>query len=73
MILTRAQREALLRIWQRSDEWWGGMRPASYLAFRRMVCTGPDCLMVPIHIPRYQPAKQRIMWLGVERDGYTHT
>lgn len=59
MTLTRAQREALKRVWQRLE-----VRP-SYLAFRRTVqpYIGGDCVLVPF----------AGMWLGIEKDGYTHS
>ncbi len=55
----RAQREALLRVYQRD---WAG-RPATYRAFRRTVQPGPGCILVPF----------AGMWLGIEPDGYTHS
>lgn len=72
MTLTRPQREALLRVYRRVLE---ADRPAmnaqqyiafTYLKFRRTVqptigCDG--CIMVPF----------AGMWLGIERDGYTHS
>jgi len=61
---TRAQRESLLRIWQRIND---ARRPSQttlpYRQFRKTVAPGPDCLMVPF----------AGMWLGIERDGYTHS
>ncbi len=66
--ITRAQREALYRVYQRltPDTLWNGTRP-SYLAFRRTVCYPPydDCIMVPV--PSHN------IWLGIETDGYTHS
>lgn len=55
---TRAQREALARVYHRRDL---GM---SYCAFRRTIVQGDyDCIMV-----------QWVgMWLGIETDGYTHS
>ena len=38
-------------------------QPIKYLHFRRTVKQGWDCLMVP----------WAGMWLGIERDGYTHS
>lgn len=55
--LTRAQMEALLRVYQRTDL---GM---SYLSFRRTVRPAFGCIMVP----------WQGMWLGIETDGYTHS
>jgi len=67
--LTRAQRVALLRVYRRvaeadkgsmTQEQYGGF---SYRYFRRHVQPGPDCVMV----------RFGSMWLGIERDGYTHS
>lgn len=69
MTLTRAQREALKRVWDRmlqarlpSDS---GPVPLTYLQFRRGVqpYIGGDCVLV----------KFCGMWLGIEKDGYTHS
>lgn len=57
MVLTRAQREALLRVWRRNNQC------LNYMDFRRTVKQGPDCVMV------YWCG----MWLGIEPDGYTHS
>ena len=57
MVLTREQRTALKRKWERDSQ---GM---SYLMFRRTVVQGYDCIMVP----------WCGMWLGIETDGYTHS
>lgn len=57
MLLTRLQREALKRVYQRHGE------RTSYLKFRRTVLPGPGCIMVPYCG----------MWLGIEPDGYTHS
>lgn len=57
MIITKAQRAALKRIWLRTDG------SVSYLAFRRKVGPGPGCIMAPLNN----------MWLGIEPDGYTHS
>lgn len=61
--LTRAQREALKRVWQRLEP--TPSRRPSYLAFRRTVqpYIGGDCVLVPF----------AGMWLGIEKDGYTHS
>lgn len=64
MKLTRAQREALKRVWDRMTV--ADVQPApSYLAFRRSVqpYIGGDCVLV----------KFAGMWLGIESDGYTHS
>ena len=57
MILTRPQRVALKRIYDRNE--WDG----SYREFRRTVQQGWGCIMV----------KWCNMWLGIEDDGYTHS
>jgi hypothetical protein len=57
MKLTKQQRGALKRKWERDSQ---GM---SYLQFRRTVVQGFDCIMVP----------WCGMWLGIELDGYTHS
>lgn len=65
----RAQREALKRVYLRIvSETRGSMTQQqfmafTYRAFRRTVQPGPDCIMVPF----------AGMWLGIERDGYTHS
>ena len=56
--LTEQQKLALYRIYSRD---WN--KPDSYLAFRRTVQQGFDCIMVPYCG----------MWLGIETDGYTHS
>lgn len=71
--LTRQQREALHRVWKRSDghhlRMTGELRSASgmsYREFRRGVVPysdGSGCVMVP----------WCGMWLGIETDGYTHS
>ena len=60
MILTKAQRHALYRVWMRDET----IAP-SYLAFRRQVIPSAmmDCIMILWHG----------MWLGIEPDGYTHS
>ena len=67
MTLTRQQREALRRVYERRrhDEVTSGryMAATTYRAFRRTVQPGPGCIMV-----RYAG-----MWLGIEPDGYTHS
>ncbi len=57
MNLTKQQRASLKRKWTQDNQ---GM---SYLAFRRTVLGGYDCIMV----------KWCGMWLGIETDGYTHS
>ena len=55
--VNKAQRQSLLRKWLQDNQ---GL---SFLAFRRTVQPGWDCVMV----------RWCGMWLGIERDGYTHT
>lgn len=69
MILTRAQRCSLYKVWLRTVEAGkaeihkSGTFVPSYRMFRRRVQPGWDCVMVPF----------AGMWLGIERDGYTHS
>ena len=57
--MTRQQREALYRLYQRDTS-----RAPSYRAFRRLARRAyGDCYM--IHWCG--------MWLGIEEDGYTHS
>jgi hypothetical protein len=78
MITTRAQREAMLRLFRRDPVYvdtYGEMTsrdmtgnvihhgPLTYRQFRRKVQSGRDCLMV----------KLWGMWIGIEADGYTHS
>lgn len=64
---TREQRRALGQIYRRVLEAQKpGQPPVQYRAFRKTVqptigCDG--CIMVPAYG----------MWLGIERDGYTHS
>jgi hypothetical protein len=57
IITTREQREALKRIWMR------GTDERTYKQLRRDAIGGHDCIM--LHWAG--------MWLGIERDGYTHS
>lgn len=57
MTLTKEQRQAIKRIWDRDHQ---GL---SYIQFRRGVVQTMDCIMV----------KWCSMWLGIETDGYTHS
>mgnify|MGYP000002771422 len=57
VILNKPQRKALHRKWSQDNQ---GL---SYIAFRRTVSTGFDCVMV----------RWSGMWLGIEPDGYTHS
>jgi hypothetical protein len=71
--LTRKQRVALFRIWQRDNPGWispgndgyAKVPTTAYREYRRTVrpFLGGDCVMVP----RWG------MWLGIETDGYTHS
>ena len=67
--LNRKQREALANVYRReldSDRVGSRRIPKTlngYRAFRRTVCSGYDCAMVP----------WAGMWLGIETDGYTHS
>lgn len=56
-MLNKEQRKALHRVWMRDPQ---GM---TYLQFRRSVHWGYDCAMV----------RWCGMWLGIEKDGYTHS
>lgn len=56
-ITTRAQREALKRIWLR------GADERTYRELRKSVFGGSDYIML----------QWAGMWLGIERDGYTHS
>jgi hypothetical protein len=74
--LTRAQRVALFRVFQRDfpnwispgyrDSFKGGhvkVTTIQWRRFRRRVHPGPGCVMI----------EWRGMWLGIEPDGYTHS
>lgn len=65
---TRAQRVALKRVFDRHpivNEALSVSEPVhyTYLQWRRTVLQGWDCLMV----------EWCGMWLGIEKDGYTHS
>jgi hypothetical protein len=62
---TRAQREALKRVYLRLVNDPGNKvgTDLPYRVFRKLVQPGPDCIMVPF----------AGMWLGIEPDGYTHS
>jgi hypothetical protein len=64
-ILTRAQREALYRVYIRPRYGITRTDIRGYRFFRRFVKPGPShgCVMVP----------WANMWLGIEPDGYTHS
>lgn len=69
--LTKAQQKAVLRVYNRGPihMLMGKLtiehfdKPVSFLAFRRTVQHGSDCVMV------YWAR----MWLGIEPDGYIHS
>jgi hypothetical protein len=72
VILTRAQREALYRVWMRIQADAQAHTPferqryaKSYMAFRRTV--------VPAFFDNVVMVPYAGMWLGIERDGYTHS
>ncbi len=60
--ITRAQRTALLRIYNRQQN---GDKPLdqTYRQFRKTAHSSFDCVMVPFCG----------MWLGIEKDGHTHS
>ncbi len=57
IITTKAQRQAIHRKWIQDSQ---GL---TYREFRSTVTTGPDCIMV----------RWCGMWLGIEKDGHTHS
>ncbi len=61
---TRQQRVALYEVWCRRV--WNHSNPLTYREFRKTVQplgAGQGCILVP----------WAGMWLGIERDGYTHS
>jgi hypothetical protein len=61
---TREQRESLLLVYRRVVQAVPpSRRPITYRQFRRLVQSGPGCIMIPF----------AGMWLGIEPDGYTHS
>jgi hypothetical protein len=58
MKLTTEQKKALKRVYDRDQN-----NGKTYLQFRRQVFAGFDCIMLP----------WSGMWLGIEKDGYTHS
>lgn len=56
--LTKAQRKAVHALWMRAG-------PAPYREFRKKVQWGimGECVMLEFHG----------MWIGIEKDGYTHS
>ena len=73
IVLTKDQRKALKRVYDRSPLWPGDHNrirntsqeghAISYREFRKSVAPGYGCVMV----------KWCGMWLGIEPDGYTHS
>ncbi len=65
MILTKQQRQALHAVWLRTQEPHNTalLRNRTYKQFRKTVCPNFDYIMVPF----------AGMWLGIEKDGYTHS
>ena len=77
LVLTKAQRTALFRVFQRDFPSWitpskrhSAMKlgvvkvpTIQWRRFRAKVQPGPGCVMVP----------WKGMWLGIEPDGYTHS
>lgn len=64
MALTKEQRAACKRVYDRVvEDTPPSKKPVSYKRFRRGAAPGWDCLMVPF----------AGMWLGIEKDGYTHS
>ena len=71
MAITRKQREAILRVYNRTPICAPNNRavtcqhetPLTFRQFRKTVVQGYDCLMV----------QWCNMWLGIEKDGYTHS
>lgn len=60
---TREQRIAIKRLWLRArDPSQDNPTTATYRQFRRRIQPGWDCVMINIWG----------MWLGIEKDGYTH-
>jgi len=57
MTITREQKIAIKRLYDRNSV------GVSYLQFRRSIKRGYDCLMV----------EWCGMWIGIEKDGYTHS
>ena len=63
MTITKAQRQAMYRVWKRTCG-SGYLGTVPYREFRKQALPGPDkCVMIAF----------AGMWLGIERDGYTHS
>lgn len=63
MVLTKQQRKALKRVYDRPNSCGTSATGMTYRKFRRTVQQGFGCIMVP----------WCGMWLGIEKDGYTHS
>ena len=67
MLLTRPQREAAKRLYDRDSENFAKLpglpEQESYREFRQRVLPGSGCIMIP----------WCNMWMGIEPDGYTHS
>lgn len=69
MTLTKEQRRALWRVFIRKYPFYNELRKedarALYRKFRRQAISaiGGECVMIPF----------AGMWLGIEKDGYTHS
>ena len=62
--LTKAQRKALYtKVYLRTLKVTAAGPQKTYREFRKEVQPGWDCVMVPF----------AGMWLGIEKDGYTHS
>jgi len=64
MVTTKEQRVSMYNLWLRARS-PSQMNPTTetYRQFRRRFVAGYDCIMINIWG----------MWLGIERDGYTHS
>jgi hypothetical protein len=66
--LTEKQQQAILRVYHRGDVTKDAQgnrypKPLSISEFAEKIVSGHDCIMVP----------WQGMWLGIEKDGYTHS
>lgn len=66
-VITKAQQKAVLRLWKRDKQSAKerGRELKSYKQFRKTAHWSHtnDCLMIPF----------AGMWVGIEKDGYTHS
>lgn len=61
---TKAQRAAMFKLYERArDPRQENPTSATYRQFRRRFVAGFDCLMIQLWG----------IWIGIERDGYTHS